>query len=210
MRDYLNGDIDSSCGSLSREDPMLLGIPRRVVPPLIICDSSVRDAQMTRYFTWKKQEESALNQESRFRHCSQKYLKLIWLYGGCYYYLLRTERALKCLTTSLGWIKATCKIIWDHGVHYSHKHIYIFSFEQFLMLIYNVRISGWLLDVLFLWMWYSRPFIINKLAVHGRALMFTLSFDSILWHTDKKKNTKKSQELKVRCVKFVRNWIQYS
>lgn len=44
----------------SREDPMLFGIPRRVVPPLIICDSSVRDAQMTRYFTWKKQEESAL------------------------------------------------------------------------------------------------------------------------------------------------------
>lgn len=39
---------------------MLFGIPRRVVPPLIICDSSVRDAQMTRYFTWKKQEESAL------------------------------------------------------------------------------------------------------------------------------------------------------
>lgn len=54
MHDYLNGDIDSSCGSLSREDPMLFGIPRRVVPPLIICDSSVRDAQMTRYFTKKK------------------------------------------------------------------------------------------------------------------------------------------------------------
>lgn len=54
MRDYLNGDIDSSCGSLSREDPMLFGIPRRVVRPLIICDSSVRDAQMTRYFSKKK------------------------------------------------------------------------------------------------------------------------------------------------------------
>lgn len=54
MHDYLNGDIDSSCGSLSREDPMLFGIPRRVVRPLIICDSSVRDAQMTRYFSKKK------------------------------------------------------------------------------------------------------------------------------------------------------------
>lgn len=57
MRDYLNGDIDSSCGSLSREDPMLFGIPRQVVPPLIICDSSVRDAQMARYFTGKRARE---------------------------------------------------------------------------------------------------------------------------------------------------------
>lgn len=77
MRDYLNGDIDSTCGSLSREDPMFLGIPRRVVPPLIVCDSSVRDAQMTRYFTWKKQGESTLNQEGCFRYCSERYLKLI-------------------------------------------------------------------------------------------------------------------------------------
>lgn len=44
---YLNGDIDSSCGSLSREDLMLFGIPRWVVPLLISCDSSVRDVQMT-------------------------------------------------------------------------------------------------------------------------------------------------------------------
>lgn len=64
MRDYLNGDIDSGCGSLSREDPMFLGIPRQVVPPLIICDSSVRDAQMTRYFARKKLEESALTKKA--------------------------------------------------------------------------------------------------------------------------------------------------
>lgn len=54
LHDYLNDDIDSSCGSLSREDLMLFGKPRRVVPPLIVCDSSVSDAQMTRYFTRKK------------------------------------------------------------------------------------------------------------------------------------------------------------
>lgn len=77
MRDYLNGDIDSGCGSVSREDPMLFGIPRRVVPLLIICDSSVRDAQMTRYFTWKMRKESSLNQEDCITYRSQRYLKLI-------------------------------------------------------------------------------------------------------------------------------------
>lgn len=69
MRDYLNGDIDSRCGSVSREDPMLFGIPRQVVPLLIFCDSSVRDAQMTRSFTKKKQHthpksESTWNQQA--------------------------------------------------------------------------------------------------------------------------------------------------
>lgn len=101
MRDYLNGDIDSGCGSLSREDPMFLGIPRQVVPPLIICDSSVRDAQMTRYFARKRLEESALNKEGCFRYCSQRYLESNRLYGGCFNYLLRTEMALVCAPTEL-------------------------------------------------------------------------------------------------------------
>lgn len=77
MRDYLNSDIDSSCGSLSCEDPMLFGIPRRVVPFLIICDSSVRDAQMIRYFTWKKDEWFALNEEGGSGLCRQRCLNLI-------------------------------------------------------------------------------------------------------------------------------------
>lgn len=94
MRDYLNGDIDSACGSLSREDPMFLGIARQVVPPLIVCDSSVRDAQMTRYFARKRLEESALNKEGCFRYCSQRYLESNRLYGGCFNYLVRTEMAL--------------------------------------------------------------------------------------------------------------------
>lgn len=101
MRDYLNGDIDSGCGSLSREDPMFLGIPRQVVPPLIICDSSVRDAQMTRYFARKRLEESALNKEGCFRYCSQRYLESNRLYGRCFNYLLRTEMALVCAPTEL-------------------------------------------------------------------------------------------------------------
>ena len=41
MHDYLKSDIDSGYGSVSREDPMLLGTPRQVVPTLIVCDSSV-------------------------------------------------------------------------------------------------------------------------------------------------------------------------
>lgn len=65
---YLSGDIDSSCGSLSREDLMLFGIPRLVVPLLISCDSSVRDVQMTVFFLKREREgeESLfLNQEDR-------------------------------------------------------------------------------------------------------------------------------------------------
>lgn len=123
MRDYLNGDIDSSCGSLSREDPMLFGIPRWVVPPLIICDSSVRDAQMTRYFTRKNQEKSALNVENCSRHCSQRCLSIIWLCGRkkkCHFHLINTEPDLtlctyktEALTTSLAEskIKTIFKII---------------------------------------------------------------------------------------------------
>lgn len=60
MHDYLNGDIDSGRGAVSREDPMLFGIPRRVVPALIVCDSSVRNAQMTRYLLEKEQEMTSL------------------------------------------------------------------------------------------------------------------------------------------------------
>lgn len=124
MRDYLNGDIDSGCGSLSREDPMFLGIPRQVVPPLIICDSSVRDAQMTRYFARKRLEESALNKEGCFRYCSQRYLESNRLYGGCFNYLLRTEMALVCAPTELshcfvrGFIKKKKRM-------YVYKYTYI-------------------------------------------------------------------------------------
>lgn len=77
MRDYLNADIDSSCVSLSREDPMLFGIPRRVVPPLIICDSWVRDAQMTKLCIRIKQKASLLD-KACFRHCRWSCLAILY------------------------------------------------------------------------------------------------------------------------------------
>ena len=44
---HVNTDVDSSRGCVSREGPMFSETTGRVVPALIACDSSFRDAQMT-------------------------------------------------------------------------------------------------------------------------------------------------------------------
>lgn len=49
MHDDLKSDIDCGRGSLSREEPVVRGTPRQVVPALIARDSpQFSDAQMTR------------------------------------------------------------------------------------------------------------------------------------------------------------------
>ena len=60
MHDYLKSDIDSGCGSVSREDPMLLWTPIQVVPTLIVCDSPVQRRSDDQIMYWMKAKDARL------------------------------------------------------------------------------------------------------------------------------------------------------